>query len=74
MPTFSDHQMFQDLTRREALRFRFNLPDNFVEGTARAIPVLMFRVDAQGQHLTCWVHVNDFADDHVHRMHQLNCG
>lgn len=62
MPTLTDYQTFQDSTRREALRFRFNLPDNFVEGTARAIPVLMFRVDATDD-CTFWVHVNDSADN-----------
>ena len=62
MPTLADYQTFQDSTRREALRFRFNLPGNFVEGTARAIPVLMFRVDATDD-CVCWVHVNDSADN-----------
>jgi hypothetical protein len=60
MPTITvaDYQTFQDNTQREALRFSFNLPDNFVEGTNRAIPVLTFRVDAT-KDCTCWVHVND---------------
>lgn len=62
MPTLTDYQTFQDAPRQEALRFRFNLPGNFVEGTARAIPVLMFRVDATDD-CTCWVHVNDSADN-----------
>ncbi|MEP3333130.1 hypothetical protein [Sedimentitalea sp.] len=62
MPTLTDYQTFQDTTRREALRFRFNLPSNFVEGTARAIPILMFRVDAEDD-CTCWVHVNDSANN-----------
>ncbi|MEO1080304.1 MAG: hypothetical protein AAFY29_12175 [Pseudomonadota bacterium] len=60
--TLADFQTFQDRTRSEALRFNFNLPDNFVEGTARAIPVLTFRVDAN-EDCECWVHVNDSAQD-----------
>lgn len=60
--TLADYQTFEDASRREALRFTFNLPDNFVAGTHRAIPVLTFRVDAT-QDCTCWVHVNDSALD-----------
>lgn len=60
--TLTDYQTFQDATRREALRFSFNLPDNFVAGTHRAIPVLTFRVDAT-RDCTCWVHVNDQVND-----------
>lgn len=60
--TLADYQTFQDASRHEALRFSFNLPDNFVEGTSRAIPVLTFRVDAT-QDCICWVHVNDSVND-----------
>lgn len=62
MPTLTDYQTFEDITRREALVAEFNLPSNFVEGTHRAIPVLMFRVDATDD-CTCWVHVNDSTAD-----------
>ena len=87
--TLADYQTFQDTSRREALRFTFNLPDNFVEGTHRAIPVLTFRVDAT-RDCTCWVHVNDSVADprssnasialsvrggHGHKtVHELLCG
>ena len=60
--TLADFQTFQDRTRREALRFNFDLPENFVEGTTRAIPVLTFRVDAT-EDCECWVHVNDSAQN-----------
>lgn len=62
MPTLTDYQTFQDTTRREALRFRFHLPSNLAAGTARAIPVLMFRL-ATSQDCNCWVHVNAHADN-----------
>jgi hypothetical protein len=59
--TLADYQSYQD-GPTEGLRWRFNLPDNFVKGTNRAIPALMFRVDADGD-CNVWVHVNDSAEE-----------
>ena len=63
--TIVDYQAAQDLTRDEAVRWRFTLPENFVQGTGQAIPVLFFRVDATKDN-TCYVHVNSAADNPTH--------
>jgi hypothetical protein len=59
--TLADYQSHNDQTSEEIVVWEFDLPDNFVPGTGQAIPILMFRVDAD-KDCNVWVHLNDAAE------------